>query len=88
MADRIYVNVSTFVDRTGYVTPQVIHWKDGRKFEIEQIKDFRPADSFRNPTRSDRYTVKVKGETRYLYFEKTGHLFPNTLGRWFVIPME
>ena len=32
----------------------------------------------------DCYTIEIRGETRHLFFEKTGDLFPTRIGRWFV----
>jgi hypothetical protein len=88
MADRIYVNVNMNMDRVGYMTPKIIEWEDGRKFPIDEVVDLRSVDPFQTPSRLDRYTVKVKGETRYLYFEKGGNGLPNITGRWFVEARE
>ena len=47
MPDRIYVNVNSDFDSTGYMLPRSITWKDGRTFRIEAVKDYRPASAFR-----------------------------------------
>ena len=79
MPDRIYVNVNSDFDSTGYMMPRSITWKDGRTFRIESVKDFRPASAYRKGMQGDCYTVVIKGETRHLFFEKTGDLFASVL---------
>ncbi len=84
MPERIYVNVNSDFDSTGYMLPRSITWKDGRTFRIESVRDYRPASAFREGMPGDCYTVVIKGETRHLFFEKTGDLFSTRVGRWFV----
>ena len=86
MSERIYVNVTSDFDSTGYMQPRVITWADGRTFRIDTVKDFRPASSMGPGRTGDCYTVVIKGEERHLFFEKTGNLFPTRVGRWFVEP--
>ena len=73
MPERVYVSVDSFFDSTGYMQPRSITWADGRTFKI-----------VRKGMAGDCYTVEIKGETRHLFFEKTGDLFPTRVGRWFV----
>lgn len=84
MPERVYVNVNSDFDHTGYMQPRSITWADGRTFRIDRVKDFRPASAIRKGMSGDCYTVEIKGETRHLFFEKTGDLFPTRVGRWFV----
>ena len=84
MPDRIYLNVISSIDTTGYMQPRAITWQDGRTFRIDEIREYRPATSVRKGMPGDCYTVVIKGETRHLYFEKTGDRFTNRIGRWFV----
>jgi len=84
VADRIYVNVNSDFDSTGYMIPRAITWKDGRTFRIESVKDFRPASTLRKGMSGDCYTVIIRGEEKHLFFEKTGDLFATRVGRWFV----
>lgn len=76
--ERIYVKVTSDFDSTGYMQPRSITWKDGRIFKIDAVKDLRPS------SRSERYTVVIKGEERYLFYERPNDLLPNRFGRWFV----
>ncbi len=84
MSERIYVNVNSDFDSTGYVQPRSITWTDGRTFKIDSIKDHRPASAIRKGMPGDCYTVVIKGETRHLFFEKSNELFATRVGRWFV----
>ena len=84
MPDRIYVKVNSDFDSTGYMQPRSITWKDGRIFKIESVEDYRPASTFQKGMQGDCYTVVIKGETRYLFFEKTSDMFATRIGRWFV----
>ena len=84
MPDRIYLNVISSIDATGYMQPRAITWQDGRTFKIDKVRDFRPASAVRKGMPGDCYTVVIKGETRHLFFEKAGDLFTNRIGRWFV----
>ena len=45
--EKVYVRVSTDFDSTGYMQPRSITWGDGRTFNIDKIKDFRPANIYR-----------------------------------------
>ena len=82
--DRVYVKVNSDFDSTGYMQPRSITWKDGRVFQIEAVKDFRPASSISSSLPGDCYTVVIKGETKHLFFERTDSLFKSKVGRWFV----
>ena len=84
MPEKIYVHVNTDFDRTGYMRPRSITWKDGRIFKIDAIKDYRPASYFRTGMRGDCYVVEIRGETKYLFFQKCNPPFETRVGRWFV----
>ena len=82
--ERIYVKVTSDFDSTGYMMPRSITWKDGRVFDIEAVKDFRPASSIDRSLSGDCYTVQIKGETKHLFFERSQDRFASHFGRWFV----
>ena len=82
--ERVYVNVVLSVDSTGFMKPSAIRWADGRTFDIERIRDFRPASAAGNDIKGDCYTVVIKGQDRYLFFEEASPHFSGRLGRWFV----
>ena len=83
MPDRIYVKVTSDFDPTGYMQPRAITWPDGRLFDIEEIRAFRPAGD-EDLHRLDCYTVIIRGQERRLFFERSGSGFSCRLGRWFV----
>lgn len=81
---RVYVKVTSDFDATGYMQPRTITWEDGRVFQIEAVKDFRPAGSHHDSPTSDCYTIVVKGETKFLFFEKANPHHTSRIGRWYV----
>lgn len=82
--ERVYVKVTSDFDATGYMVPKAITWSDGRTFKIDVVKDFRPASALVKGHTGDCYTVVIRGEERFLFFEKTSDLFAARVGRWFV----
>ena len=79
--ERVYVNVVLSVDSTGFMKPSAIKWTDGRTFDIERIRDFRPASAAGNDINGDCYTVVIKGQDRYLFFEEANPHFSGRPGR-------
>lgn len=82
--DRVYVKVNTDFDSTGYMRPRSIVWSDGRIFNIDEVKDFRPASTLDKYHGGDCYTIVIRGEEKLLFFEKTSGYFASRVGRWFV----
>lgn len=69
MADKIIVEVVARFDTAGKVTPLWIVWEDGRKLEIDRVLDVRRAASLKAGGTGIRYTVRIYGKERYLWFE-------------------
>ncbi len=82
--ERVYVKVTSETDATGYMQPKAITWSDGRVFQIETVKDFRPAGTQHNSGTTDCYTVVIKGDTKYLFFERANRYQKSSVGRWYV----
>ncbi|MCD8326146.1 MAG: hypothetical protein LUC90_05535 [Lachnospiraceae bacterium] len=82
--EKVYVKVSSDTDQTGYVRPRSITWADGRTYEIEDVKDFRPADTVGVALPADCYTVVIRGQIKHLFFERIDRSFHGRYGRWFV----
>ena len=78
---RVYVKVNSDFDTTGYMQPRTITWLDGRTFRIDSVRDCRPISEA--PSRTC-YTIIIKGEVKYLFFEKSSLLHPSCYGRWWV----
>ncbi len=76
--ERTYVKVNSDFDATGYMQPKSITWTDGRIFKIDAVKDLCPV------RKNERYTIVIKGEERYLFYERPSELLPNRFGRWYV----
>lgn len=64
--------------------PREITWEDGKKFEIDRIIDIRQAPALKAGGQGDRYTIMVRGNQSYLFFERSTNLTGNVIGRWFV----
>jgi len=57
------------------ITPRILHWEDGRQFEIDKVYDVRQAASLKAGGVGLRYTCKIAGKQVYLFCDE---------GRWFV----
>ena len=82
--ERIYVNVTSTFDSTGYMQPISITWADGRVFKIDTVTDFRPANSAGFSFPGTCYTVVIAGQEKHLFFERIETHFQSRFGRWFV----
>lgn len=72
---KIYVGVESYTDEGGHTRPRFVHWRDGRRFEIQKVLDERQAVSIGAGGRGLRYTCLIEGQRRFLFFENP---------RWFV----
>ena len=82
--EKVYVKVNSDFDSTGYIQPRSITWADGRTFKIDQVKDYRPASTFRPGLAGACYTVMIRGVEKHLFFEWTDSTFASRVGRWYV----
>ena len=82
--ERVYMKVNSDFDATGYMQPRSITWADGRTFQIEAVKDYRPAACYRQGAEGSCYTVMIKGQERHLFFEWTNSSFASRVARWYV----
>ena len=73
--EKRYVEVISRTDEEGRVTPLVVVWSDGRRYDIDRVLDRRRACSLKTGGTGVRYTVSVGGRSIYLFFEGP---------RWFV----
>lgn len=71
-----YINVDVVFDASGRMRPQVIHWVDGRRYEISRVKAIVPAASRKSGGQGDRYTVmlEVRSATCFLSVRQTNAL--------------
>ena len=83
-ADRVYVEVNACFNATGNLIPIDLRWVDGTVFEIDKVTDVRQSAALKAGGQGDRYTVWIRGKQSYLFFERSGALSGQNLGRWFV----
>jgi len=68
----------------GIMIPLEITWINGEKYEIDSVLDIRQAAALRAGGHGDRYTVCVRGQCSFLFFERSQQRIGNYIGRWFV----
>lgn len=83
-SERVYVDVKAAFNAAGSLMPLEIKWIDGKVFEIDRVTDIRQAAAMKAGGQGDRYTVWIRGKQSFLFFERSGALSGNNLGRWFV----
>lgn len=66
---KVVVAVEAYFDAEGRITPRAIQWEDGRRFEIDKVLDVRTAASMKAGGNGTRYTCRIMGRVRYLWFE-------------------
>lgn len=82
---KVYVDVDTYFRKDGRMLPREIFWEDGQSFPIEAVLSLTPGAFFKTSGQNDRYTVRIRGRERYLYFERFREEDAgNNIGRWFV----
>lgn len=67
---KIYVKVTVEFSPEGKMFPRFITWEDGRRFEIDRIKDCRRAASLKAGGAGIRYTCTICGSDHYLFYEE------------------
>ena len=75
MWQRVYIDVIAEHREDGTVLPRAMTWVDDRKFQIDRVSAIKPAAAQNSGGHGIRYTVIVRGQTRYLFREGD---------RWFV----
>lgn len=75
MWHRVYLTVLAEHQADGAVFPRALYWIDGRKFEIDRIRDAKPRAAMKAGGHGIRYTVMIGGQERHLFREGD---------RWFV----
>ena len=61
--EKVYVKVTSDFDATGYMQPRQITWGDGRTYPIEQVRDFRPANTILFPAHAGVIPVTACAES-------------------------
>ena len=81
---KVYVAVKVDFRDDGIMLPREITWEDGTKYEVDRVLDIRQAPAMKAGGQGDRYTVKIRGQQSYLFFERITQKYGNNIGRWFV----
>ena len=81
---RTYVEVIASFDCNGEVRPIAIKWEDGITYEIDKILDVTQTSSLKSGGAGTRYTVKIRGATRYLFCEGQNVMNRHKFCRWFI----
>lgn len=84
IARKVYVPVSAEFSVDGRIVPHALHWEDGRTYKIDKVLECKPAASMKAGGCGDRYRVRINGQERYIFFERSGELTGPQIGRWFV----
>lgn len=64
-----YIAVAAHFDVEGKVLPIMFWWDDGKSYEIDKVMDIRRAASLKAGGIGFRYTCRILGRERYLYFD-------------------
>ena len=81
---KVYVRVVAAFALDGSLVPMSITWEDGRQYLIDQVLDVRSAPAMKAGGQGDRYTVRIQGQDKYLFFERNASIGGDNIGRWFV----
>lgn len=81
---KVYVPVDVAFNECGQMYPRVIHWEDGKKYEVDRVLDIRPAPAARAGGQGDRYKIRMNGKETYIFFEHNTEYGSQITGRWFV----
>ena len=81
---KVYVRVRAEFDKDGFVHPRAIIWKDGQVYDIDRVLDVRFLHSSKAGGMGDRFTIRVCGQERYLFYERISEMEGNHIGRWFI----
>ncbi|WP_373325598.1 hypothetical protein [Sporomusa paucivorans] len=71
-----YVGVQAMHGLDGSITPLVMHWTDGRKFEIDKILDVKPAPTVGSGI-GKKYVCRICGKEVNLFCDSSN-------GKWYV----
>lgn len=80
---KVYIGVEAAFRSDGVMMLRTIIWEDGTRYEVDRVLDIRPAPAMKAGGQGDRYTLRINGETTYIFFERSTNLTGNVIGRWF-----
>jgi len=81
---KVYVGVTVDFSEDGVMLPRELVWEDGERYTIDRVVDIRQAAALKAGGQGDRYTVMIRGQRSFLFFERSPNLTGTVIGRWFV----
>ena len=75
MEDKVYVEVDAKFTPDGQLRPLQVIWEDGRKFEIQRVKQCVRAASRKAGGVGLRFTCIIAGGEHYLFYEENYRWF-------------
>ncbi|MGJ4850591.1 hypothetical protein ACH6CV_10105 [Bacillota bacterium Meth-B3] len=81
---KVYVQVSADFGADGRMLPRSLVWEDGTRYNIDQVLACKPAAAMRAGGQGERFTIRVDGHEKYLFFERSTELSGPNIGKWFV----
>lgn len=81
---KVYVTVRVEFTKEGQMLPRSLTWEDGTRYIIDKVLDCKPAAAMRSGGQGERFTIRVQGQERYLFFERSTAVSGTDLGKWFV----
>ena len=69
---KVYVDVQALHTKEGALLPLTLRWADGRLYAIDRVLDVRKAASLKAGGIGVRYTCRILGKERYLWYEDPG----------------
>jgi len=66
--EKVYVDVEA-IFQDGCLRPTSVIWVDGRKYLIDRVIDCRRAASLKAGGIGIRYTCRIAGQEKYLFYE-------------------
>ena len=73
---RTYVSITALHDTEGNIIPLILHWPDGRKFEIDKLLNVKPAPTVGSGI-GKKYRCRIAGKEVNLFCD-------NLDGKWYV----
>ena len=73
---RTYVSITALHDTDGKITPLILHWPDGRRFEIDKLLNVKPAPTVGSGI-GKKYVCRICGKEVNLFCD-------NLDGKWYI----
>lgn len=64
-----YIDVAAHFDTEGKIIPVMFWWDDGKSYQIDRVLDIRRSVSLKAGGIGIRYTCRILGKSRYLYYD-------------------